>query len=502
VVDFRLRQDLRREAEPGAVPLIYPSHFSSHRVVWPKPGNRKPNSIVESQRSEPWLMPNGWYVLTRRFSSKEERRRIVAAIFDPTHIPAAKLGFENHLNVFHQGGHGLDPALAAGLAVFLNSTLVDLYFRQFSGHTQVNVADLKSLHYPGRETLVRLGQSVMVGFPSQREIDALVNTEIQAMSPKYHTSDPVQMQQRVQEALSILTELGLPKAQRNERSALTLLALLDVKPADAWANARSPSLGITPIMNFIRDHYGKTYAPNTRETIRRATIHQFVQAGIAVSNPDQPDRPTNSPRWVYQVTPAVLELVKEFGQHAWPASLARYLKEHKTLAAQYAHDREMNLVPLVIRGEVAILSPGAHSQLIKAIIEEFGPRFAPGAEVLYVGDTGSKLVHFDRAACETLNLKFDPHGKFPDVVLYYAEMNWLFLIEAVTSHGPVDAKRHAELDALFADATAGLVYVTAFLDRHTMGRFTAEISWETEVWIAEAPSHMVHFDGESILGPY
>ena len=202
VVDFRLRQDLRKEAEPGAVPLIYPSHFAGHRVVWPKLGGRKPNAIVESKQSEPWLMPNGWYVLTRRFSSKEERRRIVAAIFDPTHIPASRVGFENHLNVFHQSGRGLDPALATGLAVFLNSTLVDLYFRQFSGHTQVNVADLKALYYPDRETLIRLGQSVKVGFPSQQEIDALILTEIQAMSPNYRTSDPVQMQQRVQEARS------------------------------------------------------------------------------------------------------------------------------------------------------------------------------------------------------------------------------------------------------------------------------------------------------------
>ncbi|NJN83847.1 MAG: restriction endonuclease [Caldilineaceae bacterium] len=310
------------------------------------------------------------------------------------------------------------------------------------------------------------------------------------------------MQQRIQEALAILTELGLPKAQRNERSALTLLALMDIKPSDAWSDATNPFIGITPIMNFVRDHYGKTYAPNTRDTFRRYTMHQFIQAGIAVSNPDDPERPTNSPNWVYQVTPAVLDLVQQFGQSGWQDSLASYLEIHESLVDQYARDREMNLIPLVIRGVLTNLSPGAHSLLIKAIIEDFGPRFVPGAEVLYVGDTGSKMIHFDKESCEALNLGIDPHGKFPDVILYYQEMNWLLLIEAVTSHGPVDGKRHAELETLFADSSAGLVYVTAFPDRQTMARYVSEISWETEVWIAEAPSHMVHFDGESFLGPH
>jgi len=160
-------------------------------------------------------------------------------------------------------------------------------------------------------------------------------------------------------------------------------------------------------------------------------------------------------------------------------------------------------IPLVFGEKQELyLTPGNHSQLIQAIIEEFGPRFAPGAEVLYIGDTGAKMGYLDEKAFQELALRFDSHGKFPDVILFYRKENWLLLIEAVTSHGPVDVKRHMELANLFTVATAGLVYVTAFPNRQTMGKYLSDISWETEVWVAETPSHLIHFDGERFLGPY
>ncbi|GBC61822.1 methyltransferase [Desulfonema ishimotonii] len=163
----------------------------------------------------------------------------------------------------------------------------------------------------------------------------------------------------------------------------------------------------------------------------------------------------------------------------------------------------MQMLPLVINGRIELsLTPGAHSRLIKEIIEQFGPRYAPEALVLYVGDTGAKMRHFDKRGFKALGLTFDSHGKFPDVILYDKKRNWLLLIESVTSHGPVDAKRHTELSLLFKDAEAGIVYVTAFPDRQTMARYLSEISWETEVWVADAPSHIIHFDGERFLGPY
>lgn len=500
VVDFRAREDISDLPTEGTFPLIYPAHFANGFVDWPKKG-RKPNAIRESENSRIALMPNGWYVLTRRFSSKEEKRRIVVAIHNQEHVPGEMVGFENHLNVFHSRGHGIEPLLAKGLAVYLSSSLVDLYFRQFSGHTQVNASDLRSLPYPDRSALLRLGSYVGNHIPTQQEIDRFIEAEITTMSHE-NSQNPVQVQNRIHEALQVLTALGLPRGQLNERSALTLLALLNLKADDAWPTASDPMIGITPIMEFAKEHYGRQYAPNTRETFRRFTMHQFVQAGIAILNPDRQGRPPNSPSTVYQIEPHVLDLIQHFRETDWESRLAAYLEIARTLAEQYARRREMNMVPLVLSDRTLQLSPGTHSELIKAIIEQFGPRFAPGAEVLYIGDTGAKMVLYDQLTFETLGLHFDTHGKFPDVVLYWRERNWLLLVESVTSHGPVDPKRHTELATLFETSSAGLVYITAFPDRQTMARYLGEISWETEVWVADAPSHLIHFNGERFLGPH
>ncbi len=309
--------------------------------------------------------------------------------------------------------------------------------------------------------------------------------------------------QHIDNARKILISFGLPRAQQNERSALCLLALLDLQPDRKWAKAKNPLMGITPIMDWIRDHYQKTYAPNTRETVRRQTMHQFVDAGIALYNPDKPDRPVNSPAAVYQIAPAALALLRSFDTKAWSAELTTYLAKHQTLAARYAHERKQNLIPVQITlGKEITLSPGEHSELIKAIIEDFGARFVPGGVLIYAGDTGEKWGYFDAVSLSKLGVSVDAHGKMPDVVLYYPERDWLLLIESVTSHGPVDAKRHAELARLFAKATAGLVYVTAFPNRAIMSRYLGDIAWETEVWVADAPSHLIHFNGERFLGPH
>ena len=304
-------------------------------------------------------------------------------------------------------------------------------------------------------------------------------------------------------ALQILEALGLPRPQRNERSALCLLALLNLTPDKTWAQAESPLIGITPMMEFSRKHYGKNYAPNTRETFRRQTIHQFVQGGIARYNPDRPDRPVNSPKAVYQVSPETLTLLKTFGAKEWGPSLEHYLATNKTLSELYAKERKQKLIPVRIAPCQEInISPGEHSKLIKEIVENFAPRFAPGAVLVYVGDSGEKWGYFDIGLLAKLGVAVDTHGKMPDVVLFHTEKDWLLLVESVTSHGPVDAKRHAELTLLFAGAKAGLVYVTAFPSRSVMTRYLGEIAWETEVWIADSPSHLIHFNGPRFLGPY
>jgi len=307
----------------------------------------------------------------------------------------------------------------------------------------------------------------------------------------------------IEAAYRVIISLGLPRAQQNERSALSLLALLNLTPGKAWADAENPLVGITPIMDWAREQYGKEYAPNTRETVRRQTMHQFCDAGVALYNPDKPDRPVNSPKAVYQIEPAALTLLRTFGTSQWHDNLAAYLAERETLVAKYAMEREQNRIPVEIApGKEITLSPGEHSELIRAIIEDFATRFAPGSVLIYAGDTGEKLGYFDAALLAELGVGVDSHGKMPDVVLHFTEKNWLLLVESVTSHGPVDGKRHAELAKLFAGSTAGLVYVTAFPNRSIMGRYLGEIAWETEVWVADAPSHLIHFNGERFLGPY
>ncbi|MGH9718939.1 MAG: BsuBI/PstI family type II restriction endonuclease [Bryobacteraceae bacterium] len=308
---------------------------------------------------------------------------------------------------------------------------------------------------------------------------------------------------KIADAIQILGELGMPRAQKNDRSALCLLALLNLKKGKSWEEAGSPLVGITPMMEFARVQYRKLYAPNSRETFRRQTIHQLVAAGIALYNPDNPARPVNSPKAVYQIEPDTLALLRTFGTSAWNRNLGKYLKTRQTLTARYAKEREMKKLPVRLpTGDTIRLSPGDHSELIRTIIEEFAPRFAPGGVLIYAGDTGEKWGYFDKELLANLGIEVEGHGKMPDVVLYYPGRQWLLLVESVTSHGPVDGKRHDELERLFGKSKAGLVYVTAFPSRAVMTRYLVEIAWETEVWCADAPSHLIHFNGERFLGPY
>ena len=236
--------------------------------------------------------------------------------------------------------------------------------------------------------------------------------------------------------------------------------------------------------------------------MRRFTVHQFVQAGIAIQNPDKHDRPTNSPKAVYQIEPTALGLLRKFGTAAWETSLRKYLTSSKTLQEKYAAERHLNRIPLALPGGPITLSAGGQNELVRRIIEDFCPQFTPGATPLYVGDTARKFAYIDEPALEKHGYTVDLHGKMPDVVVSHTGKGWLVLIEAVTSHGPINPKRQEELRHLFPSAVASIVFVTAFLTRRDMVKYTADIAWETEVWVAESPTHLIHFNGERFLGPY
>jgi hypothetical protein len=311
------------------------------------------------------------------------------------------------------------------------------------------------------------------------------------------------MNKKVEEALAILEILGFPRAQQNERTALCLLALLDLTPEKKWRQATEPLIGITPIMEWIYLNYQKKYAPNSRETIRRQSMHQFVDDGIALYNSDIPARAVNSPHAVYQIAPLALALLRTYGTRKWSANLKSYLALRKTLSERYAKERNLEKIPVrLANNKKFTLSPGHHSELIKAIIEDFASRFIPNGLLIYAGDTGDKWSYFDKKKLSGLGISIDSHGKMPDVIIYYPDKHWLILAEAVTSRGPVDGKRHEELRTLFKETTAGLVFLTAFPDRAMMARYLKEIAWETEVWAADSPSHLIHFNGVRFLGPY
>ncbi|MGH9365311.1 MAG: BsuBI/PstI family type II restriction endonuclease [Thermoanaerobaculia bacterium] len=503
VVDFRATKFLRDRPTKHTVPLIYPVNFQNGFIAWPAERTRKRQALAGLEGGDELLVPTGWYTLVKRFSAKEERRRVTAAVYDPTRIDAEWVGFENHLNYYHRRGRGLSKEVAKGLAAFLNSRLVDLYFRQFSGHTQVNATDLRSLKYPSLDALEHLGARIGKKFPDQSELDRLIEEELLNMAPGEKSGEPIWAREKIEAALAVLKSLSLPRGQQNERSALVLLALIALEPRTPWSEAGQPMTGVTSIMEFIAKHYGKQYAPNTRETVRRQTIHQFMDAGLILANPGRPSRPVNSPKAVYQIEAGALELLRTFGSSVWDKRLRTYLSSVDTLTKRFAREREMERIPLALApGKEITLSPGGQNVLVKEIIEQFCPRFTPGAKTVYVGDTDEKWAYFDKDVLRSLGVEVDAHDKMPDVVVYHKEKSWLVLIEAVASHGPVDAKRRGELETLFKGCKVGLVYVTAFLTRRAMVKYLNDISWETEVWVAESPSHMIHFNGERFLGPH
>jgi type II restriction enzyme len=315
------------------------------------------------------------------------------------------------------------------------------------------------------------------------------------------TDDDITRQ--IQETRRILARLNFDAERSNERSALVLLALLGLTPGTAWADATSPRLRTVEIMAWLRTHYGKDYKPNTRETIRRFTLHQFAAALLVEQNPDQPDRPVNSPKWCYQIHPRALSLLRGAGEAAFQQDLLEYLAEVPGLRDTYAKARDLRRIPVTLPDSSAVtLSPGGQNVLLKQMIEDFCGYFTPGGQVLYVGDADTKWAVFEHDALAALGVTVDRHGKMPDLVVYMPDKNWLVLMEAASSHGPVDATRHGELATLFGSSTAGLVYVSCFPSREDMRGYLSQIAWETDVWCADHPTHLIHFNGERFLGPY
>lgn len=307
---------------------------------------------------------------------------------------------------------------------------------------------------------------------------------------------------RLQEARHVLEALGLPERQRNDNAAYTLLAFASVGPRTPWSQASNEArLGPHGVIEFAARAYGKRYAENTRETIRRRAIHQFVQAGVLERNPDNPGLATNSPHTHYALSDEALGVVRAFGALDFTHMAAEFRRQSGGgLAKRYAQRRQRMRVEVRLpSGARLTLSPGSHNELQRRVIEDFMPAFAPGANVLYVGDTEKKELHVDHEALAELGVPIEAHDKLPDIVVYDEERERLILCEAVTSHGPVSAKRLIELEEYLSSCRVPRMYVSAFESFAEFKRHAESIAWETEVWIAEAPEHMLHYNGEKFL---
>jgi hypothetical protein len=309
---------------------------------------------------------------------------------------------------------------------------------------------------------------------------------------------------KIKEAQEILKAFGLPEAQQNEMSALTLLALCNIKKRDDWNSALKHSIGVSKgIMSFVKKDYKKHYAPNTRETFRRQVLHQFVQAKIADYNPDQPNLPVNSPNAHYAISNEALKVIKSFKTDKWSEFIRKFNTKVGKLSDVYAKEREINLIPVKLsNGKILKLSSGKHNQVQAAIVEQFAARFIRDGVLVYLGDTADKNLYVDKETLSQLGIPINQHGKLPDVVIYEPKRNWIFLIEAVSSHGPVSPKRLVELEKFLKKCKAGKIYVTAFPDFTEFKKHSKHIAWETEVWLVEAPDHMIHFNGDRFIGPY
>ncbi len=405
-----------------AVPLLWLQHVRRMNIQWPLKDFDKPQAIVTSADPK-LLVENATQIILRRFSAKEEERRITAAVLLTQSFDTPLIGLENHLNYLYRSSGTLSTEEAVGIAAFLNSSLVDRYFRITNGNTQVNATELRSLPLPPLELLISLGRQV-IHLHAEQDIDLTERIVMEVLEKDLIIGDVNDLQLprlkdsriamgKIQEAQRILQELGLPPAQQNEISALTLLALCNLKETTPWNQLSGDTITIHNIMGFMKQHYGRIYAENTREVVRRQVIHQFEQARLVDRNPDDPTRETNSPNYCYAITSEALNLFKQFGTTAWEDQLTRFLEQHGALWEKYQRKHQALALPLKLAdGSQIYLTPGKHNTLQIAIIE------------------------------------------------------------------------------------------TLFHDFTEFGRHKSQIAWETEVWIAEAPDHMIHYNGERFFGGY
>ena len=324
-------------------------------------------------------------------------------------------------------------------------------------------------------------------------------------------------QKRVSEAKKILVAAGVPlgenelaTSRRQDRLALALLAVANIKPGSTWSQAsihgdeNRRSISTREIISFWNTHYGESLSKGSYDDVRRRDLVWLVEAGIVLASAANPNASTNDPTRGYAISAEAAELLRSFEDSpAWKDAVQAFTAGKPDLRTKLARSRKKSLIPVRLpSGKEVNLSPGDHNEIQRAIVEDFLPRYGYGAEVLYLGDSTKKLLHLEQERLKELGFFELSHDMLPDVVAYSKQRKWIYLIEAVHSSNPFTSLRHVTLERLTKDCVAPRIYVSAFKDRASFRGFVADISWETEVWIASDPEHLIHFNGDKFLGPY
>ncbi len=318
-----------------------------------------------------------------------------------------------------------------------------------------------------------------------------------------------QIEELIGQAAKAIELFGVPyeelTSRRIERSALAFLAVCQVDLKNGWSSTKDINDGIKmktrDIIEYVNKNFDQEISSGSYDDIRRKDLKFLVLGDIVVRT--SPNAARNDATRGYALNPEYTEIVRIIGTPGWEEKVKKFAGGRTPVSEMLAQKRDLGVIPIVLPNDKELVfSPGEHNLLQKAIIEDFLPRFGYGSEVLYVGDTADKFLFLEEEKLKALKFFELSHGELPDIIAYSSDKNWLFLIEAVHSSGPISSARLVELQRLTKDCTADIIYITAFLDRDTFRKFVKDIAWETEVWIASNPDHMVHFNGDKFIGPY
>ncbi len=318
---------------------------------------------------------------------------------------------------------------------------------------------------------------------------------------------------KVEEAVQLLKAVGFPlddwSKRRKHRVALAMLAIADIRPRTKWSDAKiwgdgtEFKLKTRDIIEFWNEHYGENIARSSYDDVRRKDLIHLVESGIADSSAGNPDANPNNPTRAYAISAAAKELLRTFGTTRFEQAARNFIDCHGVYSDKIHRPRSCKMIDATLpNGKSIELTLGPHNEIQKNIVEEFLPRFVPGSEVLYIGDTAKKMLVKNEEKLLELGFFDLAHDALPDVVAYCSDKNWMIIIEAVHSSNPISPTRHLMLERMTKKCSAPRVYVSAFLNREEFRKWVPEISWETEVWLADRPDHLIHFNGDKFLGPH